>query len=124
MLDCLILPCMVNCAKTVFLLCLCSFRFFFVDSLDCVMMFPGLLVCCFAAPPGISTSPPEENMRYFNVMILGQSESPYEGEESFPLYVLLCCVLKFKIVITSHIWYMFWYYLNWLLEMADGVQIS
>jgi ubiquitin-conjugating enzyme E2 N len=29
--------------------------------------------------PGISASPSEENMRYFNVMILGPSQSPYEG---------------------------------------------
>ncbi|CAI9754966.1 unnamed protein product [Fraxinus pennsylvanica] len=28
--------------------------------------------------PGISASPSEENMRYFNVMILGPTESPYE----------------------------------------------
>ncbi|KAJ9551462.1 hypothetical protein OSB04_015507 [Centaurea solstitialis] len=28
--------------------------------------------------PGISASPSEENMRYFNVMILGPSQSPYE----------------------------------------------
>lgn len=30
--------------------------------------------------PGISASPSEENMRYFNVMILGPAQSPYEGE--------------------------------------------
>ncbi|KAK8939126.1 Ubiquitin-conjugating enzyme E2 36 [Platanthera zijinensis] len=29
--------------------------------------------------PGISTSPSEENMCYFNVMILGPSQPPYEG---------------------------------------------
>ncbi|CAL9087553.1 unnamed protein product [Musa textilis] len=29
--------------------------------------------------PGISASPSEDNMRYFNVMILGPSQSPYEG---------------------------------------------
>ncbi|KAL5228539.1 hypothetical protein ABZP36_016804 [Zizania latifolia] len=29
--------------------------------------------------PGISASPSEENMRYFNVMILGPAQSPYEG---------------------------------------------
>ncbi|KAK9225235.1 hypothetical protein WN943_010276 [Citrus x changshan-huyou] len=29
--------------------------------------------------PGISASPAEDNMRYFNVMILGPSQSPYEG---------------------------------------------
>ncbi|KAL3652616.1 Ubiquitin-conjugating enzyme E2 36 [Castilleja foliolosa] len=28
--------------------------------------------------PGISASPSEENMRYFNVMILGPTQSPYE----------------------------------------------
>lgn len=29
--------------------------------------------------PGISASPSEENLRYFNVMILGPTTSPYEG---------------------------------------------
>ncbi|KAL0328424.1 UNVERIFIED_CONTAM: Ubiquitin-conjugating enzyme E2 36 [Sesamum calycinum] len=29
--------------------------------------------------PGISASPSEENMRYFNVMILGPTQSPYEA---------------------------------------------
>lgn len=29
--------------------------------------------------PGISASPSEDNLRYFNVMILGPTQSPYEG---------------------------------------------
>eukprot|EP00798_Chlamydomonas_sp_ICE-L_P028209 gene28209-31310_t len=29
--------------------------------------------------PGISASPAEDNLRYFNVMILGPTQSPYEG---------------------------------------------
>ncbi|KAL0903925.1 hypothetical protein M5K25_025988 [Dendrobium thyrsiflorum] len=29
--------------------------------------------------PGISASPSEDNMRYFNVMILGPTQSPFEG---------------------------------------------
>eukprot|EP00850_Spirogloea_muscicola_P019003 SM000180S03528 [mRNA] locus=s180:206991:208671:- [translate_table: standard] len=29
--------------------------------------------------PGISASPSEENLRYFNVMILGPEQSPYQG---------------------------------------------
>mmetsp|Transcript_546 Transcript_546/g.3875 ORF Transcript_546/g.3875 Transcript_546/m.3875 type:complete len:155 (+) Transcript_546:240-704(+) len=29
--------------------------------------------------PGISASPSEENLRYFNVIILGPQQSPYEG---------------------------------------------
>ncbi|KAF9626435.1 hypothetical protein IFM89_033254 [Coptis chinensis] len=29
--------------------------------------------------PGISASPSEETMQYFNVMILGPTQSPYEG---------------------------------------------
>ena len=37
------------------------------------------MVVCVAAP-GISASPSEENMRYFNVMILGPTQSPYEGK--------------------------------------------
>eukprot|EP00878_Enallax_costatus_P043477 GHUV01051472.1.p1 GENE.GHUV01051472.1~~GHUV01051472.1.p1 ORF type:complete len:145 (+),score=15.40 GHUV01051472.1:64-498(+) len=32
-----------------------------------------------AAAPGISASPSEDNLRYFNVMILGPTSSPYEG---------------------------------------------
>lgn len=39
------------------------------------------MVVCFAAP-GISASPSEENMRYFNVMILGPTQSPYEGTQN------------------------------------------
>ncbi|OIV99119.1 hypothetical protein TanjilG_22699 [Lupinus angustifolius] len=31
--------------------------------------------------PGISASPSEDNMRYFNVMILGPTQSPYEEDE-------------------------------------------
>lgn len=36
-----------------------------------------------AAAPGISASPSEENMRYFNVMILGPTQSPYEGSDLY-----------------------------------------
>ncbi|RYR21080.1 hypothetical protein Ahy_B03g066326 isoform B [Arachis hypogaea] len=39
--------------------------------------------------PGISASPSEDNMRYFNVMILGPTQSPYEGSNElthFPLF--------------------------------------
>jgi ubiquitin-protein ligase len=31
------------------------------------------------AAPGISASPSEDNLRYFNVMILGPQQSPYDG---------------------------------------------
>lgn len=31
------------------------------------------------AAPGISASPSEDNLRYFNVMILGPQSSPFEG---------------------------------------------
>ncbi|RRT65845.1 hypothetical protein B296_00028225, partial [Ensete ventricosum] len=37
-------------------------------------------VALFVAAPGISASPSEDNMRYFNVMILGPTQSPYEGD--------------------------------------------
>lgn len=37
------------------------------------------ILCVMPAAPGISASPSEENLRYFNVMILGPSQSPYEG---------------------------------------------
>ena len=29
--------------------------------------------------PGVSATPYEDNMRYFNVVIAGPSDSPYEG---------------------------------------------
>jgi len=98
MLECLILSCMRLTVPRLFPYYVID-CYFFASFLDGVLMFPGLLACCFAAP-GISASPSEENMRYFNVMILGPSQSPYEGEESFPL------VLLFRVLITSHIWYM------------------
>lgn len=49
-----------------------------------VMFFPTILyrLCDVNAAPGISASPSEDNMRYFNVMILGPSQSPYEGISS------------------------------------------
>jgi len=50
------------------------------------------------AAPGISASPSEENMRYFNVMILGPSQSPYEGEESIPLVFLFCILIALDII--------------------------
>lgn len=37
-------------------------------------------------------------MRYFNVMILGPSQSPYEGEESFPLVLLFCILIALDIM--------------------------
>jgi hypothetical protein len=43
----------------------------------CVLLCSVLVWC---AAPGISASPSEDNLRYFNVMILGPTSSPYEGE--------------------------------------------
>jgi len=40
-----------------------------------------LLIGLLSAAPGISASPSEDNLRYFNVMILGPTSSPYEGKE-------------------------------------------
>ena len=40
------------------------------------------------AAPGISASPAEENLRYFNVVIFGPTSSPYEGG-SFRLELFL-----------------------------------
>lgn len=37
------------------------------------------LSLCAVAAPGISAHPSEDNLRYFNVMILGPQQSPYEG---------------------------------------------
>lgn len=44
-----------------------------------VLSLVGFISVSFVAAPGISASPSEENMRYFNVMILGPAQSPYEG---------------------------------------------
>jgi hypothetical protein len=38
------------------------------------------------AAPGITASSSEDNLRYFNVMILGPSQSPYEGYELWFLF--------------------------------------
>lgn len=40
------------------------------------------------AAPGISASPSEDNLRYFNVMILGPQQSPYEGEHLLPDFLV------------------------------------
>lgn len=37
-------------------------------------------MCSVETAPGISASPLKDNMRYFNVMILGPTQSPYEGK--------------------------------------------
>ncbi|KAL0362627.1 UNVERIFIED_CONTAM: Ubiquitin-conjugating enzyme E2 35 [Sesamum calycinum] len=37
--------------------------------------------------PGISASPSEDNMRYFNVMILGPTQSPYEVSAFRPCFL-------------------------------------
>jgi hypothetical protein len=55
-----------------------SFPFFWGPSFDSVSQMV-LLGSFVRAAPGISASPSEENMRYFNVMILGPAQSPYEG---------------------------------------------
>ncbi|KAH0855400.1 hypothetical protein HID58_008040 [Brassica napus] len=51
---------------------------------------PGKLFLIRAIVSGISASPSEENMRYFNVMVLGSFSSPYEGtpSSSFSLFKL------------------------------------
>ncbi|KAG6490895.1 hypothetical protein ZIOFF_052227 [Zingiber officinale] len=56
-----------------------------LDSFTFVLSVPLLADLARSAPgnsieaPGISASPSEDNMRYFNVMILGPTQSPYEG---------------------------------------------
>lgn len=52
-----------------------------------------------SAAPGISASPSEENMRYFNVMILGPSQSPYEGTSSNSLSGARKAYLSFLLLI-------------------------
>ena len=51
------------------------------------------MVMLFVVAPGISASPSEENMRYFNVMILGPTQSPYEGIELITLKLLFLFAL-------------------------------
>jgi hypothetical protein len=70
-----------------------------------------MVLRCFAvvfAAPGISASPSEENMRYFNVMILGPSQSPYEGEGSSS-FLWICLSLCF--------------FLSFAMEMIDTLEI-
>jgi hypothetical protein len=71
-----------------------------------------MVLCDFAvvffAAPGISASPSEENMRYFNVMILGPSQSPYEGEGSSS-FLWICLAV--------------WLFLSLAMEMIDGLEI-
>ena len=43
--------------------------------------------------PGISASPSEDNMRYFNVMILGPAQSPYEGSYKNRNVSLVDCII-------------------------------
>ena len=45
----------------------------------CLHCKPADPFACVSAAPGISASPAEDNLRYFNVMILGPQQSPYEG---------------------------------------------
>lgn len=58
-------------------------------------LFVGLNCDFWVSAPGISASPSEDNMRYFNVMILGPTQSPYEGKSfvlRFLVYFLLMIV--------------------------------
>jgi hypothetical protein len=43
--------------------------------------FNGFELIVLRAALGISVSPSSENMRYFNIMILGPAQSPYEGTD-------------------------------------------
>ena len=46
-----------------------------------------LLTYLLVAAPGISASPSESNLRYFNVMILGPQQSCFEGEANIHDFV-------------------------------------
>ena len=54
---------------------------FTLSTITCrsVMCLLSVLLCDIGTAPGISASPSEENLRYFHVMILGPTSSPYEG---------------------------------------------
>ncbi|TYG70516.1 hypothetical protein ES288_D05G320200v1 [Gossypium darwinii] len=47
--------------------------------------------------PGISASPSEDNMRYFNVMILGPTQSPCEGSTILSYVNMVCTTLRHSI---------------------------
>ena len=50
----------------------------------------------YSSVPGISAVPHEDNLRYFDVMIHGPSQSPYEGmlDESQDLPTVLISQLR------------------------------
>eukprot|EP00955_Chlamydomonas_euryale_P059807 357499-Chlamydomonas_euryale.AAC.13 len=47
--------------------------------------------------PGISAAPSESNLRYFNVMILGPQQSPYEGKEAVQMPTAQCGTFKLEL---------------------------
>ncbi|MCO5564258.1 hypothetical protein L7F22_017916 [Adiantum nelumboides] len=63
--------------------------------------------------PGISASPSEENLRYFNVMILGPSQSAYEGGV-FKLELFLPEEYPMSAPKASNA--VFFYYTFWIVE--------
>ncbi|TYI68644.1 hypothetical protein E1A91_D08G103100v1, partial [Gossypium mustelinum] len=70
--------------------------------------------------PGISASPSEDYMRYFNVMILGPTQSPYEGgvfklelflPEEYPMAAPK--VVSIELFLMFSMIFMFWHLLGY-----------
>lgn len=74
-----------------------------IKELNCIM---HVLWHLYTAP-GISASPSEDNMRYFNVMILGPAQSPYEGSYKNSNVSFVDCIIGFPpptIILCWHFW--------------------
>ncbi|RZR93621.1 hypothetical protein BHM03_00022175 [Ensete ventricosum] len=72
----------------------------------------------FVAAPGISASPSEENMRYFNVMILGPAQSPYEGSLLVDVFLWM---FSTQINLVQHLLVFLCAYLGFLTSVEVGL---
>ncbi|RWW04715.1 hypothetical protein GW17_00032047 [Ensete ventricosum] len=68
--------------------------------------------------PGISASPSEENMRYFNVMILGPAQSPYEGSLLVDVFLWM---FSTQINLVQHLLVFLCAYLGFLTSVEVGL---
>lgn len=68
--------------------CLVGFKLIFSFKFSHRLVQKSDFLICFYTAPGISASPSEDNARYFDVMILGPDQSPYEGTISVEILPL------------------------------------